>query len=294
MADIVVTGAAGQVGTELCRLAAPGPASAIIGFGSQALDVTNVDQVAAVVRQKPAAVINCAAFTAVDAAEDAAAEAHRVNAHGAGNLARICADFDVPLVHVSTDYVFDGAASAPIDETSEPRPVNVYGRSKLAGERAVTAAGGCHAIIRAGWIFGRLQRGFVHTMLSLAATRDELRVVDDQHGVPCWAGHLAETLLQVAARLPDELGMHGTFHFTSAPATTWCGFAREIVAAGIRAGRLPADAATITAIPTTDYPTRAERPRYTVLNGARLSTLLDAEPPAWREGLELCLAATPR
>lgn len=287
MLEVLVTGAGGQVGTELVAL--DGEAVAVRGLGSEGLDITREDEVRRCIGDAaPKAVINCAAFTAVDAAEDQADEAYLVNAVGARHVADACARARIPLIHISTDYVFDGSHDAPIDEAADPAPINVYGASKLAGERAVAAAGGRYAIVRAGWIFGRLARGFVHTMLGLAATREVLTVVDDQLGTPCYAGDLAAALVALAKRLVEDPGVGGIFHYSCQPPTSWFGFASTIVEAAKSMGVLPPHAAEVRPITSAEYPTRAARPRYSVLDGGRLNSLLGPAPD-WRMGLDRCL-----
>jgi dTDP-4-dehydrorhamnose reductase len=221
----------------------------------------------------PQVLINCAAWTAVDAAEADPDGAFRVNALGPRVLAAACAARAVLLVHVSTDYVFDGTAATPIDEWQKPHPRSVYGASKLAGEREVRALSPLHQVVRTSWLYGAEGPNFVRTMLRAGAQRSSLRVVSDQVGSPTWTGHLAPALLRLAQR-----GLPGTYHLTNSGKTSWHGFAEEIFAlAGMPVEVVP--------ISTAEYPTPALRPAYSVLEN-RAWRLLGEEPlPDWRDGL---------
>jgi dTDP-4-dehydrorhamnose reductase len=218
-------------------------------------------------------VINCAAWTRVDAAEDHEPAAAAVNATGAGIVAAACAAAGVRLCHMSTDYVFDGTATEPIDEDAVPHPRSAYGRTKLHGEEAVRAACPDHRIVRTGWLYGRLGPNFVLTMLRLGAERPQVRVVNDQSGTPTWSGHLAPAVLRLA-----EVAPPGTYHLTNSGVTTWHGLAL----AAIRARGLTTD---VVAITTAEYPTPASRPAYSVLDNRRWRELGEPPLPAWHEGL---------
>jgi dTDP-4-dehydrorhamnose reductase len=276
---ILVTGASGQLGSELVALA-PAVPHEILGVTAAECDIRDADAVESMLRDSsPHMVINCAAWTQVDLAESHRDEAFAVNAGGAANLARSCAGSGALLCHLSTDYVF-GTAGAPLDETAEPLPLSVYGASKLAGEDAVREAlPDRHVIVRSAWLFGREGPNFVLTMLRLAREQRPIRVVADQQGSPTWTGHLAPALLRLI-----ELDARGTVHLTAGGSTTWCDFAQAIIdEAGFTR---PA----VERITTSDYPTAATRPRYSVLDNRRWRELGQAPLPGWREGLRAYLA----
>jgi dTDP-4-dehydrorhamnose reductase len=266
MTSVMLVGADGQLGWEIVRRA---PTASMT---CHALDVAEVDitqrdaVVCALERLAPSVVVNAAAYTGVDKAEDDAEAAFAVNRDGAAHLAKACSVADVPLIHISTDYVFDGKKQTPYLESDPTAPLSVYGKSKLAGEDAVRQACPRHLILRTSGLYGVHGTNFVKTMLRLGRERERLRVVDDQHGTPTCAADLAEAILSLARRAqsagwPDE--GFGTFHCTGQGATTWCGFAREIFAAAAPAlGRQP----EIEAISTNDYPTVARRPLRSVLD----------------------------
>jgi dTDP-4-dehydrorhamnose reductase len=237
---------------------------------------------ALVERIAPTLVVNAAAYTAVDKAEDDEAAAFRANAEAPGVLAKACASLGIPLVHYSTDYVFDGQGTRPYREDDATAPLGVYGASKLAGEEAVRAAGGDHLILRTAWVYGARGHNFLRTMVRLGAERDELRVVADQVGTPTPAYLIADT----TARL---LGTHeqarGTLHLTASGATSWHGFAEAIVT-GAAARGLLARAPRVTPITTADFPTRAQRPAYSRMEVARLESVLGEPMPGWQTGLD--------
>ena len=279
--NILVAGGAGQLGRALARCAP----DAVV------LDVEHLDLCDASMIElrldaiKPDVVINAAAYTAVDQAEDEPERAFAVNASGAGNLARQCAAHGIRMLHVSTDYVFDGAARTPYREEAALAPLGVYGRSKAAGEREVTAAGG--TVVRTSWLFEERGPNFVHTMLRLCMEREVLRVVADQEGCPTWADDLARALLALAA-LPK---LERTYHFCNDGPTTWHAFATRIIdeARRHRAVRC----LRIDAITTAEYPTAAARPAYSVLDTSKIRAAGIATPP-WSVGLEHVVAAWAR
>jgi len=284
---LLVFGRSGQVATELARLA-PGAAF----LGRDAADLADPESCAAAIRDRaPGAVINAAAYTAVDRAEEEEALATRINGAAPGAMARECAARGIPFVHVSTDYVFDGSGTAPWRPGDATGPLGAYGRSKLAGEAAVRAAGGAHAILRTSWVFSAHGANFVKTMLRLSETRDALNVVEDQIGGPTPAAAIAAACLRIADRLAADPGTAGTYHFAGDPDTSWAGFAREIFA---RAGR----AVAVTGIPSAAYPTPAARPANSRLDCTATAARFGISRPDWRAGLEAVLAelgaATPR
>lgn len=274
--SILVFGQSGQVATELQMQAD------VTALGRDRADLSDPAAcAAAIAAHDPQVVINAAAWTAVDRAEDHEAEAHVVNSDAPGAMARACAARGIPFLHISTDYVFAGNGTAPWRETDPVKPQNAYGRTKLAGEQAVRAAGGQHAILRTAWVVSAHGNNFVKTMLRLSETRAALNVVDDQIGCPTPAADIAATLLTMAARMQtgQQSGpISGTWHFGGQPYVSWADFAREIFA---QAGR---DVA-VTGIPTTDYPTPARRPLNSRLDCAKLKTDFGINAPDWRMGL---------
>jgi dTDP-4-dehydrorhamnose reductase len=286
---IVVLGAGGQVGRELTARLTPPDA---ICLTRAELDLTDALAVRRVLTAlKPTVIINAAAYTAVDRAETERDLAFAVNAEAPAVLARACAEIGAALLHVSTDYVFDGRNQRPWREDDAPRPINVYGASKLAGERAVRDALPQHLIVRTAWLFGAHGPNFVRTVLRLARERGALRIVADQTGSPTWAGHLAETLIGLARRITaGESLVWGTYHYAGAPATSWHGFAEAIVHAAVAQGLLPAPV-PVALIATADFPTPARRPAWSVLDGARMAETFGLAPPDWRAGLAQTLAS---
>jgi dTDP-4-dehydrorhamnose reductase len=275
---ILVFGRRGQVARELARL---GPEALFLG--RDAADLADPGTCARAVREhRPGIVINAAAWTAVDGAEDHEAEAQVVNADAPAAMAAAAAGLGVPFLHVSTDYVFDGTGEAARTEDAPVAPLNAYGRTKLAGEEGVRAAGGPHAILRTSWVFSAHGANFVKTMLRLSETRDALKVVDDQVGGPTHAGDIARALLIVADALGRGRGESGTYHFAGAPDASWACFARETFA---RAGRN----VTVTGIPTVEYPTPAGRPLNSRLDCSRIERVFDIARPDWRVALDRTL-----
>jgi dTDP-4-dehydrorhamnose reductase len=293
---VLVTGRSGQVGTELAR-ELHGFAE-VVAHGRSTLDLANPDQVVARVREaRPDAIVNAAAYTAVDQAEGDEENARRVNALGPGVLAEEAKRAGAVLIHFSTDYVFDGSKQGPYVEADATNPLGAYGRTKLEGERAIAAAGCDHAILRTSWVYGPHGKNFMLTMLRLAATRDELRVVDDQHGAPTSSRQLSrltrELLQRAGPALRSLRDNTGVYHATAAGETTWRRFAEAIFdGAAARQGtafRRP----RVVPITTAEYPTPARRPANSVLSNAKLEAAFGVRPGSWREGLEEALSALP-
>ncbi len=273
---VLVFGRTGQVAQALAQAAGPG--SEIVPKGRTEADLeVPATCAAAIAAGSWDAVINAAAYTAVDRAEADEGRAMAVNATAPGVMAAACAQRGIPFLHISTDYVFDGAGDAPWRPGDAPAPLSAYGRSKLAGEEAVRAGGGAHLILRTSWVFSAQGANFVKTMLRLGADRPVVRVVDDQWGGPTPAAAVAQALLTVAGAL-REGAAGGTYHFAGAPPTTWARFARETFAL---AG-LPC---RVEAIPTADYPTPARRPLNSRLDCATLTADFGIAPPKWRAHL---------
>lgn len=281
--DILLTGGSGQVGTEVIRLAPTG--MNIVAPTRDVLDISNPDAVAAMVASRPwAAVINSAAHTAVDRAESEILSAWKINALAPAALAQATAQAGIPLVQVSTDYVFDGSKTGYYVETDPVAPVSVYGASKEAGEQAVRTGNPRHAILRTAWVVSPHGTNFIKTMLRLAETRPELRVVDDQHGCPTSATDIAQALLTITERLiVDPQARAGTYHFVNSGEATWCGFARTIFEIAEAHGR---PAPQVEGITTADYPTPARRPANSRLDVAKLAQDYAISPRPWREAVE--------
>jgi dTDP-4-dehydrorhamnose reductase len=284
---LLVFGTTGQVAAELAR-AAPARGAALTALGRAEADLADPAACAAAVRVADAdAVINAAAYTAVDRAEAEVDFVHAVNAAAPGAMAAAAAARGLPFLHVSTDYVFDGTPGRAWREDDPTGPLGAYGRSKLEGEAAVAAAGGPHAILRTAWVFSAHGSNFVKTMLRLAGERDTLRVVDDQVGGPTPARAIAEALLVMAEALAAGRGTPGVFHFAGTPAVSWAEFARAIFA--LRAERGGGAGPVVQPIATADYPTPARRPLNSVLDCARIRAAYGIERPDWHEGLAAVL-----
>lgn len=286
---ILVIGESGQLARSLAQ-AASGKGIALATAGRPKLDLLNADTVAAAIKDmRPSAVINAAAYTAVDKAETETDAAFAVNAQAVEVLALACAKADIPLLHISTDYVFAGSKSQPYVETDTVSPINAYGRSKLAGEELLRAAHRKHVILRTAWVYSPYGNNFLKTMLRVGATRREVTVVDDQRGNPTYAPHLATALIAVAQRVSssnsDELW--GTYHATGCGEATWCQFAQEIFDIGREHGLNLGNAVPIT---TSQYPTPARRPANSRLDNALLQQRFGVKLPDWRVGTRDCIA----
>jgi dTDP-4-dehydrorhamnose reductase len=287
---VYVIGGEGQVARSL-REAATGRADIVFGFSSRAevdlLNPASVDRALAAFR--PDVVINPAAYTAVDKAESEPDQAFAINRDGAGAVAAAAVVCGAPVIHFSTDYVYDGTKPVPYVESDPVAPQGVYGASKLAGEQAVAAANPKHVVLRTAWVYAPFGANFVRTMLRLATERDRLRVVDDQVGCPTYAPDIAEAVLAIAARIAGQRWRPehaGVTHLAGPDALSWCGFAREIVGqAALRGGRsVPVDA-----IATADYPTPAARPANSRLATARLADVFDIRLQSLETSLANCL-----
>lgn len=285
MTRILLTGKSGQVGGEL--VAALAPLGEVLACDRTGLDLADSAAiVAAVRRQRPDIIVNAAAYTAVDRAEAEPALAMAINGTAPGILAAEALRLNALLVHYSTDYVFDGTKRGPYSEDDAPAPLNVYGRTKLAGERAVQASGARHLILRTSWVYGARGNNFLVTMSRLAAERDELKVVDDQIGAPTWCRDIATATAAILARLQDKDGArNGIYNLSAQGSTSWHGFAAEILA---HAAAKPK--ARLLPIPTSAYPSAAARPLNSVLSHDKLKMTFGVELPDWRASLLACLA----
>lgn len=284
--NILVTGKDGQLGFELMR-ARWFPGVRLIGLARADLDIRDgraVDR--AVLDHQPALTINAAAYTNVDRAESEGDAAFAVNRDGVANVAMACAARDVPVIHVSTDYVFDGLKPSAYVEEDPIAPLNVYGESKAAGESALRAHNPRHVIIRASWLYGVHGRNFVKTMLRLAATRDEIAVVDDQWGSPTAAADLASAMVAIARSVAAGSGRWGTYHYSGDGDTTWYRFARAIFDI---AGKGGAPVPRLRAIATGDYPTPARRPANSRLDCGLIESTYGVRRPAWQSSLSAVL-----
>lgn len=289
---ILLLGKTGQVGWELQRALAP--LAPVVAVGRAEVDLSDAAALdRCVAETRPCLIVNAAAYTAVDRAEADVATAMAVNGAAPGVLAEAARGLGIGLVHYSTDYVFDGgggAAGASYREDDTPAPISTYGRTKLAGEAAVRAAGCDHLIVRLSWVYSTRGQNFLLTMQRLASERDELRVVDDQIGAPTWARAIAGATALVVARqwpvgavAPALAPVSGTYHLAAGGRTSWHGFATAIVAHGEHRPR-------IVPIPTDAFPTPAARPAFSVLDCAKASRVLGIALPPWEAQLRLCLA----
>jgi dTDP-4-dehydrorhamnose reductase len=285
---VLVIGRIGQVGHELARAVWPSGLAAEFVERDQ-LDLGNPDDVKrAVVAIRPRIVINAAAYTAVDQAEAERETAFAINRDGPAALAGACRRIGAALIHFSTDYVFDGAKPSPYTESDPVNPLSTYGASKAAGDSAIADNLDRHVILRTSWVYSAVGHNFVKTMLRLGAERDELRIVDDQHGAPTAAAELARAAIHIAVMIDAgrEDG-YGVFNFTGAGATTWCGFAREIFAGAVERGaKVPL---RVQPIATQDYPLPAPRPRNSRLDCAKIARTYGLAAKPWQDSLSDCL-----
>ncbi|WP_322418460.1 dTDP-4-dehydrorhamnose reductase [Mesorhizobium huakuii] len=283
---LTVTGRDGQVAASLLEVGHAHADVEVVAIGRPQLDLARPETVIdAIAATKPDVVVSAAAYTAVDQAEDEPDLAFAVNAAGAGKVAEAGARLGVPVIHLSTDYVFDGSAPGAYVETDVTAPLGVYGASKLAGEQAVAAAGPRHLILRTAWVYSPFGRNFVKTMLRLAADRDEISVVADQWGNPTCALDIADAILHAAAMLHGDksFGAFGTYHLAGTGETNWSGFARHILDTS---QALDGPWARVRDIATMDYPTKARRPANSRLSTAKFASVFGWTAPDWRQSTE--------
>lgn len=280
MNKTVVFGASGQLGQCIESVAALKGISSIVFPPESEADILDTNCLDKVFKQyKPAYVINCAAYTAVDKAEDDVDIAEKINKTGAGNLASQCKIHGAVLIHISTDFVFKGDVAKPLKEDDEASPISVYGQTKLDGEKVVSAMLKEHFIIRTGWLYSEYANNFVKTMLKLGGERDELKIIVDQVGTPTYAIDLAEFILLI---ITTESKAYGTYHYSNEGVTSWFDFARAI---------FDISATKVKAIPvrTDEYVTRAVRPGYSVMDKSKAKQIFNIEIPYWRDSLVKCI-----
>ncbi len=278
---IWLVGGSGMLGREVAESLSARKAELRV-TASQDMDITDAESVTRYASEhRPAWIVNCAAYTAVDQAESEEERAHAVNAMGAGHLAQAANDVGARLLHVSTDYVFDGDHAAPYDEDATPNPVGAYGRSKATGESNVRQGCARSFIVRTAWLHGPHGGNFVRTMLRLMAERSELRVVADQRGSPTYAADLAEALV---AFVEQDAEAYGTYHYTNEGSCTWHEFALEIRDQAVARGLL-SESTPVDPIATEDYPTPARRPANSTLATGRIRATLGVSIPTWQDGV---------
>ena len=286
---ILITGAHGQVGKELTHIATE-RGYEVLAAGSTELDITQAQNVERYINNfKPDIVINAAAYTAVDKAEEEQNLAYAINKNGAQNIASACKSLNIPLLHISTDYVFDGSNSEPYKEEDNVSPLGVYGKSKWQGEEAIRLNLTNHIILRVAWVFGTHGNNFVKTMLRLGNERDELNVVADQYGGPSPAKNIAETLIDLVADYQkNKILKWGTYHYCGRLKTSWYDFAREIFNQAFDMGLLDKKI-KVHPITTAEYPTAAKRPGNSMLDCSKLKTTFNIEMPDWKKSLQQVL-----
>ena len=288
---LLVTGADGQVGCELRQSLAP--LGQVIALDRAACDLARPAEVARILRAAtPDVIVNAAAYTAVDRAEQEEELATLINGTAVGEIAQAARQLGALLIHYSTDYVFDGRKDAPYAEDDVPHPISAYGRSKLAGERAIAQCGGRYLIVRTSWIYAARGHNFLKTVLRLARERDELRIVDDQIGAPTWARDLAAATAVMTKQARQEIARDdfesGLFHVTGSGATSWFDFAQAVVKQAEQYGLL-ARKSKIVPIASSEYPVAATRPKNSRLSGARARHRFQIALPEWEQSLAVCM-----
>lgn len=304
---ILITGKNGQVGWELQRLLKDvGP---IIALDRDAMDLSQPDSIRRTFADiRPSIIINAAAYTGVDLAEEEPDYAQMVNGNAPGIMAEEAAKIGALLIHYSTDYVFDGKKQTPYVETDQPNPVNAYGMTKLIGERAIESSAANYLIFRTSWVYSTRGKNFLLTILRLAREREELKIVDDQIGIPNWSHAIAEATAAVIAKLQKTKAkggrsknpktVRGVYHMAGSGETSWFGFAEAILAEIHKGGfgatimqQVPVIAKAVRPITTAEYPTRARRPAYSVLNSSKLKKTFGVELPSWKLQLKAAVRA---
>lgn len=280
MGKILIIGAGGQLGQCLNAVAiSRGIIDIVLPPETEANILDPIGLGALLQNEKPAFVINCAAYTAVDKAEDEMELAKAVNETGAANLALACASNDAILIHVSTDFVFEGNIVKLLNETDEALPINVYGKTKLDGEKAVVALLNHHFIIRTSWLYSEYANNFVKTMLKLGSEREELGVIADQVGTPTYAIDLANAIFDI---IDTNSAAYGVYHFSNEGVTSWYDFAKAIF-------EISETRVKVNPIPGSAYPTKATRPSFSVMDKTKIKTTFNLNIPYWRDSLEECI-----
>jgi dTDP-4-dehydrorhamnose reductase len=284
MVKILVTGANGQLGNEFRKLAESGQDPEFIFTDLEELNITIQDEVNKFIEKHPVRIlINCAAYTAVDKAEDEPGKAYLLNADAVEIIGMVCARHNIQLIHYSTDFVFDGTLSTPYIETDIPNPLSVYGNSKYAGEKCLQKLN-TGIIIRTSWLYSSFGHNFVKTILRLAKEKDELSVVNDQIGCPTWAADLAATTLKITGLFKTRSNhtRYGLYHYSNEGSCSWYDFANEII-------RLAGLKTRINAVTTSEYPSKAIRPSYSVMNKSLIKNWLETGIPDWQDSLAKCI-----
>lgn len=282
---LLVTGREGQLARSLLERASAYPDIDVTALGRPDLDLERPESARRAIRElRPDMVVNAAAYTAVDQAEQEPYRAFRINAHGAGEVAAAASEVGAAIIHLSTDYVFDGSARVPWQPGDATGPLNIYGASKLAGEEQVSAANPKHLIIRTSWVFSPFGRNFMRTMLRLGAEREEVRVVSDQQGCPTNALDLADAILTVASRWSEgsQAGVGATMHVAGAERCSWAEFAEAVFEAS---GQIAGPVARVVPVPSSEFPTPARRPTWSVLDCTAFEQAFDFPMRSWRKGL---------
>ena len=277
MANILITGANGQLGSELRKIGFS-PLDEVFFTDVAELDITDYTAIEKFIQvHEVDTIINCAAYTAVDRAEDEPGPAAEINTQAVANLAKAAQKGDCLLIHISTDYVFDGTATTPYTEKIKTCPVSVYGKTKLAGEEAIIRSGCFYIIIRTAWLYSAFGHNFVKTILRLAVERPEINVVNDQIGTPTYAEDLAKAIVKIMAN-DDRVEHEGIYHYSNAGVCSWYDFAVEIV-------RLSGLNCRVNPVTTAEYPTKTHRPAYSVLDKTKIKHTFGVEVPEWQEAL---------
>jgi len=280
MNKTIVFGAAGQLGTCLKQVAGERKLDNLIYPAEQEADILNIEGLRSLFeKEQPSYVINCAAYTAVDKAEDEVELCRRINKNGAANLASLCKESNAVLVHVSTDFVFEGNKTTLLKEDDEANPIGVYGLTKLEGEREIEKLCPAHFILRTSWLYSEHGNNFVKTMLKLGAEREELNIIADQVGTPTYAVDLAGVILDIIASQSKE---YGIYHYSNEGVTSWYDFAKGIF-------DISNTKVKVKPIPTSAYPTKARRPAFSVMDKTKIKETFGIEIPYWRNSLEVCI-----
>ena len=280
MSKTIVFGASGQLGQCLKVTAEKAGIETLLFPKEEVADILNVELLQLLFeKEKPAYIINCAAYTAVDKAEDEIELAGKINRDGAANLAKLCKMFNTVLIHISTDFVFAGNSVSPLNESDITEPINVYGITKLEGEKAIAENTDQYFILRTSWLYSEYANNFVKTMLKLGIDRSHLNVVADQIGSPTYAIDLAACILHI---IQNNHTAYGTYHYSNEGVTSWYDFAKAI----FQISGMPV---SVSPVPSTEYPTKAIRPAFSVMDKSKIKSSMGIEIPYWRESLEKCI-----